>query len=223
MVVKSLALVPIPDGVSLKIAALAEPLAVAAHSIRMSGFQKGQNAIVFGAGPIGTALAFLLKDAGAKCVMVSEVASSRLEQAKAAGADRTVNPLEEKVLDVVHQLMGTGADVAFEACGLQATFDAAFASVKTGGTIFNVAILEKPLQLNTNILTRGEKKLLAGNAYTAEDFDRVMRVLSTRGADVEKFISSVVPLSRAVADGFEEIVNNKSKHNKILVELNGEH
>lgn len=222
MVVKPFALVPLPDNVSLKLAALAEPLAVAAHMIRLSGFQRGQNAIVFGAGPIGTALTFLLKDSGARCVIVSEVATSRLEQARTAGADRAVNPTKENVLDVVRELTGSGADVAFEACGIQATFDAAIGSVKTGGTVFNVAIHEKPLQLNLNLLTIQEKKLMAGNAYTAEDFQRVIQVLSTRGADVEKFITGVIPLDRAVDGGFEEIVNNKAIHNKILVELHGE-
>ena len=100
--------------------------------IRISGFQKGQNAVVFGAGPIGTALTFLLKDSGARLVIVSEVATARLSQATLAGADRVVNPTEENLLDIVHQSMGLGADVAFDACGLQDTLDSAIASVKSG-------------------------------------------------------------------------------------------
>lgn len=88
--------------------------------------------------------------------------------------------------------------------------------------MFNVALHEKPLQLNLNLLTIPEKKLMAGNAYTAEDFDRVIKVLSARGAELEKFITAVVPLEKAVKDGFEEVVNNKASHNKILVEINGE-
>lgn len=222
MIVKPFALVPLPDDVNLKIAALSEPLAVAAHMVRISGFQKGQNAVVFGGGPIGTALAFLLKDSGARCLIVSEPAASRREQAKAAGADRVVNPLKESVLDVVHELMGSGADIAFDAAGIQATFDAAISVTKSGGTIFNVAIHEKPIQLNMNLLTILEKKLMAGNAYTAEDFQRVIAILSKRGEEIQKFITAVIPLEKAIEGGFDEIVNNKDNHNKILVEVNGE-
>ena len=40
--------------------------------------------------------------------------------------------------------------------------------------------------------------------------------------ELEKFITAVVPLEKAVKDGFEEIVNNKASHNKILVEVAGE-
>lgn len=222
IVVRKFALVPLPDDVGLRVAALAEPLAVAAHMIRISGFQEGQDAVVFGAGPIGTALTFLLKDSGARQVIVSEVADARISMAKVAGADHVANPAKEKVVDTVRSLTGSGADVAFDACGLQDTLDAAIASVKTGGTIFNVALHEKPLQLNLNQLTMAEKKLMAGNAYTAEDFDRVVKLLSKRGGEIERFITAVVPLEDAVRGGFEEIVRNKARHNKILVQVAGD-
>lgn len=73
-----------------------------------------------------------------------------------------------------------------------------------------------------NLLTLAEKKVMAGNAYTAEDFDPIIRVLSSRGAEIERFITAIVPLDNAIKDGFEDMVNNKSLHNKILVEVHGE-
>ena len=222
IVVKPENIIPLPDNIPLNIAALAEPLAVAAHMVRISGFRSGQNAVVLGAGPIGCSLTLFLKDTGAKQILVSEVTSSRASQAKACGADRVINPTEQDVLEAVHEDMGTGADVTFEACGLQATLDTAIACTKPGGTIFNVAIREGPVSVNMNLLTFFEKRLLAGNAYTAEDFDRVIRLLSERAADVEGFITATVPLENAVEDAFLEVINNKSKHNKILVKMSGD-
>ena len=99
IVVKASSLVPLPGSVSLKLAALAEPLAVAAHMIRIAGFHAGQNILVIGAGPIGCALTFLLKDAAAGQVIVSEVVSSRAAQAESCGADTIINPMEQDVLD----------------------------------------------------------------------------------------------------------------------------
>lgn len=58
----------VPDDVSLRVAAMSEPLAVAAHAVRRSGFQKGQTALVLGAGPIGCFLVKVLKAQGASCV-----------------------------------------------------------------------------------------------------------------------------------------------------------
>lgn len=222
IVVQPTNLLRLPANVSLKLAALAEPLAVAAHMVRMSGFQTGQNALIFGAGPIGCALTFLLREGGAKQVIVSEVEPSRASQAQSSGANRVINPLEENVPDVVEETMSTGADVSFEACGLQVTLDTAIACTKPGGTIFNVAIHEKPITINMNLLTLPEKRLLAGNAYTAEDFGRVIQLLSTRSSELERFITASVPLENAVEGAFEEIINNKSKHNKILVRIGGD-
>lgn len=51
IVVQPKGIILLPDNVSLKIAALAEPLAVAAHMVRISGFKAGQDAVVLGAGP----------------------------------------------------------------------------------------------------------------------------------------------------------------------------
>ncbi|KAK0850336.1 hypothetical protein LTS02_013205 [Friedmanniomyces endolithicus] len=222
--VAAIAVVPLPDNVSLKLGALAEPLAVAAHMIRISGFSKGQRALVLGAGPIGCALTLLLKEAGARCILVSEVTESRSAQASACGADEVVNPIisSSAVLDATMRLMAPGADVAFDACGIQTTFDEAFACTKLGGTIFNVAIHEKALQIDLNRLVLSEKRLLAGNAYTAEDFANVLRLLERRGSDIESFITAVIPLENAVQGGFDELVNNKARHSKILIEVNGE-
>lgn len=171
---------------------------------------------------IGCSLTFLLKDSGARQVIVSEVESSRAIEAKACGADVVINPTKQDVLAEVQKLINGGADVTFEACGLQITLDTAIACTKPGGAIFNVAIHEKPISINMNLLTLSEKRLLAGNAYTAEDFERVVELLTNRSSELEHFITAVVPLENAVEGAFLEVINNKSNHNKILVEINGE-
>lgn len=239
IVVKPVALIPLPSSVSLKLATLAEPLAVAAHMIRISGFKPGQNVLVLGTGPIGCALIMLLRAKGAGVIVASEVAESRATQAKIFGADLVVNPLADKsphdspteatfnkplnpVLNAVRKTMGTGAHVSFDACGLQSTLDTAIECTKPGGTIFNVAIHDKALSINLNTLVVGEKHLTGGNAYTPEDFEEVMTLLETHAEQAGKLITSVVPLSQAVQGGFQELVNNAAAHVKILIEASGE-
>lgn len=222
IVVKPVALIKLPDNVSLKLAGLAEPLAVAAHMVRISGFQSGQNALVLGAGPIGCALTLLLKAKGAKKIMVSEVAASRAAQAKAFGADLVVNPLAKEdggnpVLNAVRDTMESGAHVSFDACGLQTTLDTAIECTMPGGMVFNVAIHDKALQINLNTLVMGEKRLMGGICYTKEDFEEAVHVLSTRGEEAARLISSVVPLKDAIKGGFHELIDNTASHVKILI------
>lgn len=83
-IVHAASVLPLPEGISLKAAALAEPLAVAAHMIRVSGFVKGQSVLVLGGGPIGLALLLLLKVQGAGKVFLSEIAASRAQKAQSS-------------------------------------------------------------------------------------------------------------------------------------------
>jgi (R,R)-butanediol dehydrogenase/meso-butanediol dehydrogenase/diacetyl reductase len=64
-IVKAMNCIPLPSTVELKAAALVEPLAIGQHSIVASGFTAGQSALICGAGPIGLAIALLLRIMGA--------------------------------------------------------------------------------------------------------------------------------------------------------------
>ncbi|KAK4556231.1 hypothetical protein LTR86_006928 [Recurvomyces mirabilis] len=228
IVVKHFNCLPLPQGVSLKLGALAEPLAVAWHSIRTSNFKKGQTALVLGAGPIGLAILLLLRTWGAGKVIITEVTEQRSKQAKQFGADMVVNPLEkakggdgqeqDPVLEAVHSFSEDGVDVTFDATGLQSTLNTGLAAVRPGGVFFNVAIHEKPLLLNLNDVSILEKKILGGICYTREDFEQVLKAMASGEIPFEDMITAVVPLSDVVSGGFRELMNNKAKHVKILIQ-----
>lgn len=226
IVVKAFSCIPVPEGISLKVAALAEPLAVASHMIRTSGFQKGHDVAVLGAGPIGLALLLLLKYRGARKTIMSEVAESRSRQAEKFGADKVVNPLAKSptgdssnpVVVAVHDMMGDGADIVFDATGMQSTFDTALEAVKPGGVVFNVAIHEKPLLINPNSFSFKEVKLTGGICYTNEDFVDVIEALASGNLPAEDMITSIVPLEEVVKGGFLELINNRAAHIKILIQ-----
>jgi (R,R)-butanediol dehydrogenase / meso-butanediol dehydrogenase / diacetyl reductase len=227
IVVKAFNCIALPEGVSLKMGALAEPLAVASHCIRASGFERGQTALVLGAGPIGLAVLLLLKAWGAERVAVTEVVKQRTMHARNFGADLVINPLEgegasgnekETVLTAITGFIEEGVDVAFDATGIQSTLDAGLAAIKPGGTFFNIAIHEKPLQLHLNDVTLLEKKILGGLCYTNEDFELVLEAMREGTIPFEQMITSVVPLSRIVEGGFLELIRNKAQHVKILIQ-----
>ncbi|KAL4801861.1 chaperonin 10-like protein [Aspergillus unguis] len=229
IVVKHYACIPLPDGISLKVGALLEPLAVAWHCIRISGFQKGQTALILGAGPIGLAILMLLRVWEAKTIIISEVTASRKQMARDFGADLVVDPTESRtpkaghdpvVIATQNAVKADGADVTFECTGLQTTLDTAIAGTRPGGTVFNVAIHEKPLVVNLNDLTLGERKLTGGICYTDIDFEGLLAALQEGKIPAEKLITSVVDLEDVVDKGLLELIQNKAAHVKILVRPN---
>ena len=67
-----------PEKLSLKHGAFIEPLAVACHDAKIGRVKEGENCLVIGGGPIGTLIAYVLRDTGAN-VMISEVNDTRVE------------------------------------------------------------------------------------------------------------------------------------------------
>ncbi|KAK5400784.1 hypothetical protein LTR06_011244 [Exophiala xenobiotica] len=208
------------------VGALAEPLAVAWHCIRISGFQAGQKALILGAGPIGLAILLLLKLWGAEKTIITEVTEERIRQARMFEADMVINPIASigatvnPVLAGVAELTRDGVDVAFDCTDLQSTLDTALQAVKPGGTVFNVAIHDKPPALNLNDIAVLEKRLLGGICYTAEDFEAVIAAMASGAIPFEKMVTAVVPLNEVVEGGFQALIKNKAQQVKILIQPN---
>ncbi|KIW29251.1 uncharacterized protein PV07_05076 [Cladophialophora immunda] len=231
-VVKAANAFTLPDNVPLDVGALVEPLSVAWHMVRVSGFQAGQDALVQGAGPIGLGLLLVLKVVGARRVVVSEVLGKRRDRAQEFGADAVIDPTSSgsddtagnsnPVVATCRQLTpgNLGVHVAFDASGLQSTLDTAIAATRPGGTMFNVAIHSKPIQINPNDLVILEKKYMGGIGYTADDFRSVISALEKNADFAEKatkMISGTVPLEDAVEKAFKALLEKKEDHVKILV------
>jgi len=81
----------IPDEVSFKDAALAEPLACATHAVKRLDVDMGQTVVVYGVGGIGLMMTQLVRAAGAGKVIVVARKDFGLNKAKECGADVVIN------------------------------------------------------------------------------------------------------------------------------------
>lgn len=87
-------LLPIPAQISLPLATVAEPLAVALHSMKFAAIRLGETAAVFGAGPIGLLTVACLRLAGAGRIWSVDPVAHRREMARQAGADAAIDPAQ---------------------------------------------------------------------------------------------------------------------------------
>ena len=107
----------VPDHLSLKHAALVEPLAVALHGITQGGGARpGTRWLVTGGGPIGFLSVAALKALGVDDVVVSEPKAARRELCEKLGA-RTVEPEELVTPRWPHDLVDEPFDVALNVRG----------------------------------------------------------------------------------------------------------
>jgi threonine dehydrogenase-like Zn-dependent dehydrogenase len=82
----------VPNGLSLDIAALTEPMAVALHAVRRSEIKKRDTAVVVGCGPVGLAIICQLKALGVERIVASDLSAARRALASRCGADIVVDP-----------------------------------------------------------------------------------------------------------------------------------
>jgi len=172
--------VPVPAGISVFTASLAEPLANAVHIFNRHLHGLVRRIAIFGAGTQGVMalhLAHLLSPA----VLVSvDIVPARLALAELVGATAAINARTEDAVIRIRDLTGgEGVDLAIEAVGGTATRQAALASVRTGGTVVLLGLGEEVTSLNAVDIVNREVTIRGSYAYTYDDFVRAVELLAT--------------------------------------------
>jgi len=167
----------IPAGLSMREAALAEPLAVALHGVTLSQIAPGRRALVTGAGPIGmlTLAALRAKEID---VTVSEPSATRRAAAVRVGASRVVTPDELPRPRMPFEFALPGFDAVFECSGNAAAVESALRQLKRGGTLMLVGTgMAKP-RLDTNRMILGELRVIGSYNYDEYGIDDALALLA---------------------------------------------
>jgi (R,R)-butanediol dehydrogenase/meso-butanediol dehydrogenase/diacetyl reductase len=205
-------------GLSTEVGALVEPLAVARHAIRLSGAIAGDTALVFGAGPIGLLTSAALNAVGVSEVIMVARPGARQGKAHLAGATHVLDPTDGSVVEAVLDLtQGRGADVSFECAGADTALASALRATRAGGTCVNVAIWGHTPRVPMNVLVLREVSLVGSLAY-ANDHPATIEMIEDGRIDPLPFVTGRIQLEDIVVAGFDELVNNRAEHVKILVQ-----
>ena len=199
VVVRADQCVPVPADMPHRLAACAEPLAVALHGVRRAGAVLGANVLVAGAGPIGLLCLAAAQHAGAASVTVTDLFAAPLAIARRMGASQTVNVRDDA--DRLEQLAGAagGFDVALEATGAAASIVAMPALMRPGGRIVQLGMLPPgATPLPVNLLMAREIDLV-GSFRFHEEFAIAVAALANGRIDVGPILSATFPLAEANA------------------------
>ncbi|MHA6761413.1 zinc-binding dehydrogenase [Streptacidiphilus sp. PAMC 29251] len=96
VVVEESLMFALPNGLSLEVGALTEPMAIGWHAVRRADVNRKDTAIVIGCGPVGLAVICMLKARGVRTVVAADLSAGRRALAKACGADLVVDPAEQQ-------------------------------------------------------------------------------------------------------------------------------
>ena len=208
----------LPEGISMELAALIEPLAVACHDVRLGEVKPGERAVVIGGGPIGTLVALVCRHAGAE-VLLAEVNPYRVQFARDLGFE-TVDPRARDLAEAVEEHSPGGADVLFEVSGTQEGARVMTELVRTRGRIVVVAIFADPPKIDLFRFFWRELRLCGVRVYEPEDYDAAIAMVASGELPLERLISA----RRGLGDlqGVFEEIEAGGELMKVLIDTQGE-
>lgn len=202
---------PLPSGLPLRRAALAEPLAVGLHGIEVSGGVAGKRVLVSGSGPIGLLTAAGALALGATEVTCTDLLPGPLERAAALGA-HTVQIGRDELPDSAY-------DVTLECAGVPQALHALLLATKRAGIIVQVGnVPDENRPVNLAPMVSKEIQLRGTFRFNTEVDDAI--ALLAEHPEFSDIITHVFPLDDA-ADAFA-VAADSAASGKVLVEVNSE-
>jgi alcohol dehydrogenase len=169
----------------------------------------GDTVAIVGAGPIGLAAILTARLYTPGRIVAIDLADSRLESALRFGADLTINNGNEDPIAAVMELTdGLGADVAFEAVGVPATFELATELIRPGGRVANIGVHGHPATLHLEKLWIRDVTITTGLVDTFS-ISQLLRLIASGRLDPSLFATHHYALGDTMAayDTFADAAN----------------
>src|SRR5262245_1496398 len=138
------------NGIDRDVAAIFDPFGNAVHTA-LSFDVLGEDVLITGAGPIGTMAAAIVRHAGARHVVITDLNDYRLSLAKKMGATVALNVENGSLKEVQKHLgMKEGFDVGLEMSGSPAAFRDMIDNLCHGGKVAMLGIPSEPMAIDWN-------------------------------------------------------------------------
>jgi L-iditol 2-dehydrogenase len=192
-------LVAIPPAMSLEFATLAEPLAVALHSMQFASLAASDTVAVIGAGPIGLLTIACAKLAGARRIWAVEPVAHRRDLAKDLGADAALAP--EDIAHIRADTAGRGVDCVIDCAAKAHTTNDAIHAVRNAGRIVITGI-HSEAQVRFEMSPMRRKELAVFNVRRSNHETRVaLEMMAAHPALFAPLVTHARPIGR-IAEAF---------------------
>ena len=205
----------IPDTVSYEQAAMVEPIAVALHAIELADIKDAECCVVVGVGTIGVFILQALKVYGMKDVFAIDLSERNRERAKRIGATDAFEPSDDALKQAVLEVTaGRGADIVFEAVGIEATVNLGIDLLRKGGTAMLVGNLTPDVSFPVQKVVTQQIRV-QGSCAICGEYPEALRLLAEGKIDVDEHIAEIAPLSEGAA-WFDKLQKNEVPGKVIL-------
>ena len=137
-----------PESIDPELGAIFDPLGNATHTA-LQWPVIGEDVLITGAGPIGVLAAAIVRHAGARHVVVTDISDYRLGLARVAGADLSVNVARTRIADAQRDLaMLEGFDIGLEMSGAPSAVAEMLANLNHGAKVAMLGLPKDPYPID---------------------------------------------------------------------------
>lgn len=217
----------IPDDLTLKEAAIIEPLTVAIHGIDRLKVESGDIAMVLGSGTIGLLTIAVLKARGVKHIIATDIKDSKLEFATKMGANVTINTLDQSLEEYfkAHEL----PNLVYETAGSSITHIQAIKFASKLGQVCFIGTSSSDINFSFEDfekINRGELSVTGSwmsysEPFPGKEWTAAITYLTEGNIDVKQLITGIHKLED-VSKPFHRLVDNNLASVDELYEVKGE-
>jgi len=221
----------VPESLSPEKASFFHLCAIALQGVRKGDIEIGNSVAIIGLGVVGLLALQLAKLSGGFPVIGIDLVDYRLEKAKEAGADYTINPLREGLHTIINEITeNKGADVVIEASGSPEAINTAFEIASRRGRVILLGSTRGVTTVNFYSLVH-RKGLFVIGAHNSvrprkesfphywtlsDDVKLSLRLLARDKIKVDTLITGVFPIDKAES-AYQELLKDKGRHITILL------
>jgi L-iditol 2-dehydrogenase len=191
----------LPDRITYEQASLIEPLACCLRALQKIRFQKGDDLVIFGAGPAGIMLLTLAKLAGAGKIFVVDINQFRLDFSRKFNSDTYF--LNAQTQDYYKIIKGNtknrGVDVSIVATSSLTALSNAFEITRKGGSIilFGVPSKDSQFPLEASKLYSNELSIIPSYAASELETNEALNLLAERKINLDFLITHKYTLEQS--------------------------
>lgn len=176
-------------------AAWAEPLAVAVHAVRRSMLESGEQALIFGAGPIGILVALVARQRGATGITLVEPSPERRATARTLGFEA----LAPQEVRSARERNDHGPDVVFDCAGHHSVVPQLTQVAPVRGRIVIVAVHHGAAPIDLRELAFAEQTITGVRVYESADFATAVDLINDEQLPLHEIPISRYPLNEVSA------------------------
>ncbi len=186
----------VPPELSPAAAALIEPLGCSLHAVERADIHMGDVVVVAGCGPLGLGIVAAARLRGPGLLVALDARPSRLEVARACGADLTLDVTRQDVVSEVLGLTeGYGCDVYVEASGAPPAVEQGLRMVRKLGTFVEFSVMREPVTVDWTIIGDTKELDVRGSHLSPYCYPVAIDMLRRGLLPVDRIVTHTLPLT----------------------------